>query len=273
MKKGTEVFSIIYLLITFVIQIISYFAIYQYFSAIYKPFVLIVFALLSPVIGGIIWNYLCTKNNWSFHMGGEGNEPYGIYAFIWGIVTVFPVILCARLITSDLSFYSRLMLLKWFVSRDFILILIFSLFSGIAAISFYGLKQGSGVRFFFKSSHLEIEHREEIIITIWAAIITLTTTLSIVLFDVFSNDFIRKRVYLYFMPLILSVLFCMIFITAYYGIFAPFKLDKSHQLRGLGAGFCIRFGMFCGLLFVLNKTYFNVLITYIVYWLNSPLNK
>lgn len=48
-------------------------------------------SVVTPFPGGVLWQYLCKLYGWPFHLGRAGNEPYGLFAMTWGVVTMLPV--------------------------------------------------------------------------------------------------------------------------------------------------------------------------------------
>jgi len=51
-------------------------------------------ALLAVFAGGIFWNGINHALGWAFFMGGDGREPRGIAAAIWGLSVIVPIV-CA----------------------------------------------------------------------------------------------------------------------------------------------------------------------------------
>ena len=90
-------------------------------------------AFVAPTIGGLTWNVLCRAKGWPYHMGGSGNEPHGYHAFIWGILTLTPVIFLALLINRKPLLTGWTSLLNWFLSWDALTILLYAALGGLGA--------------------------------------------------------------------------------------------------------------------------------------------
>jgi len=212
-----------------------------YFEQHSSPVLFLVCAVAAPVIGGLFWNVLCKLKNWPYHMGGSGNEPHGWHAFTWGIITIFPVVFLGVLVGRKLQIGNWSLLLKWLVSTDLLVIMLYTIFSGFGAIAFYD----SGVRPFIEAMDLGYAKQEIAIVLLWSAIISTASYLAyLVLFPLHNTETTTVRLLLQIpFAVLLSALAVLFFlcVAAYTQAF--------DQLKGFAAGFALRFGLFCGIVY------------------------
>ena len=212
-----------------------------YFEQHSSPALFLVCAVAAPVIGGLVWNVLCKLKDWPYHMGGSGNEPHGWHAFIWGVITIFPVIFLGVLVGRNLQINNWSLLLKWLVSTDVLLIMLYTIFSGLGAIAFYD----SGIRRFIETMKLGYAKQEIAIVLLWSAIMSTTSYLAYLVFISLHNT-IRTTVMLSIQipfAVLLSALAVLLFLCV-----APYT-QAFDQFRGFAAGFALRFGLFCGIVY------------------------
>jgi hypothetical protein len=216
------------------------------FSSMIIAMTLTLCALVVPVLGGLIWNAICIFKHWPYHMGGSGNEPHGFHAFVWGFATLFPVAFFARIVTTTHAFETKKHLLLWFFSKEFLFVIIFSVFGGLGATLFYD----GGFRDIIESSSFSEPKQETIIILIWSFLISLISSISVIIFD-FKNV-TGKKIASYLVSIPITMILCFWALAFYYSAY-DIGLDPKEQVRGVAAGFAIRFSILCGLILELDR--------------------
>lgn len=211
---------------------------------------IVVCFMVAPLIGGVAWNYLCKLVGWPFYMGGEGNEPRNMHAFIWGFVTVFPLVLFAVLVTGKRAVATRMHIIKWFVSFDALTVLAYSSAVGIGAVVFYNME----VREFAFLIGAVPAFREIAVVVIWSSILSVFAGMYL-----FAHQCIRARKAAY--PVLFgsfaSVFFCFCALSLYYSAYNPIN-DPLGQVRGIAAGYSLRFGLLCGLIPGLDNDFYSM---------------
>jgi hypothetical protein len=214
---------------------------------------LIILSVLASVIGGVAWQRLCKVNDWPFYLGGPNNEPYGLYAFVWGVITLFPVIASVRFFSTERDLSTPWKVLTWFVSRDSALILVYTILAGIVATVFYGWRRDIGVRAVIEDFPLSFEHTEMLIILVWAATLGALPSMAVrFLGGAYSS---KKTSAILGIPSGLAMMLCILTLSVYFYSFDYEELDRWGQIRGFIAGPSLRFAIFWGLwLIVEGKT-------------------
>ena len=194
------------------------------------PLITIIFALLAAFLGGLIWNILNHLFDWSFYMGGSGNEPMGIPAFLWGLSVGIPVIVFALLSLRIIKAPSAA-----FTSCDWRLaIVVYSLATGVAGYIFYN----SGFRVFVEGFGYSYGLQETIIVIIYAALLSIFPLLSV--FALLGFPKMPKRMLFFVLtaPVLLSLL----------SVWGTTLVNRPEievaQLRGFLVGFFLRLAMF-----------------------------
>jgi hypothetical protein len=206
----------------------------------------LIHAAAASTLGGILWNALChvmvalNHCEWHHYMGGSGNEPHGMHAFIWGVLTLTPVALFAALFMQKPEIINWRAMIEGLGARYLICIALYGLLGGLGAHLFYdfGLRPG------IEAAKLGGDQQELIIVVLWAGILSAATYLAFpgtwLVFRKLDTPFssmlqIPFAIYLSFF----SILF---FLTVF---------DYTHifdMLRGLVAGCALRLGLYCGLI-------------------------
>lgn len=233
-------------------ELIGFFSLYYGFRG-NRPLLLFLFSILSPMVGVLVWNRLCKRNRWPFFTGGGDDEPYGIYAFAWGMVTMFPIIFCVQLLTSAHPLNSILSVLEWFVSREAGLILSYSLFAGLAAVLFYGFRPGRSLRSRLGRRTMEVETYDLLMVGLWALVLSAIPTLSVSLFDTRSTDprshgldpraALAANALGYATPVSIALVVCLLILSGYFYFSDYRRLDP----KGMFKGFLTEFGLRCSL--------------------------
>ena len=120
---------------------------------------LIVIALTAAALGGILWNVTNLLFSWTYHTGGPNNEPYGLSAVLWGILSLTPVILLAEIYAKK----------PFPASNALVQLAAYLAVGGLSALVFYS----GGIRSFLESHVRSYEIREVIIVLLYAALISL----------------------------------------------------------------------------------------------------
>lgn len=194
------------------------------------PIVTIVFALLSALLGGLIWNLLNHLFDWSFYMGGSGNEPTGVLAFVWGLTAGIPVIVLALLSIRMAKPPSTMP-----IRRDWRLVVtVYSLAAGAAGFIFYN----SGFRSFIEGFGYSYGLQEIIIVVVYSAEISILPFLSVFALLRFPIVDVKKLTIVLAAPVLLSVM----------SVFGTMLVNRPEteiaQLRGFLIGSLLRLSMF-----------------------------
>lgn len=197
--------------------------------------------LLAPFTGATLWQGICRFLGWSYYLGGTGNEPHGLHAFIWGATTNGPIILFALIGALPYSLPSLGSLKVWFL-----VILTYTSFNGMAGVVFYD----SGIRSAVERYDFGYALQELIIILTWSAIIAVASALSLLVTYRVSKSLIHLGSVTGL--IVLPILFCMAAFIAFFLLFPP--ESTSDWVRGIFAGLFLRLGLFMGLtiMFMMN---------------------
>jgi hypothetical protein len=251
-------------------EIVGFFSLYWGFRS-HHTLLLFLFSILSPIAGGAVWNRLCKRNKWPFFTGGPGNEPYGIYAFIWGFVTMLPIIFTVQILTSNFRLNSVISVLTWFFSQEFALILSYAFFSGIAAVVFFGIRKNKSLRSRLMNRTTEFETAELVIVGVWAVFLSTIPTFSI---SLFANPH-TPRLSLsadalgYIAPVSISLVVCLLLLSSYF-YFSDYKRhDPKGMFKGVLAEFGLRCSVFWGLWLLMDGRHLLMLLK----MLNTLLNR
>jgi len=202
--------------------------------------VTIVFALLASLVGGLIWNILNHMFDWSFYMGGSGNEPEGVLAFVWGLTAGVPIIVFALLslltAKSSSAVFARC---DWRLAA-----VLYSLVAGAAGFIFYN----SGLRGFVEGSGYSYGLQETIIVIAYATILSVLPLLSILAllrFPKTARGLLLLTVFI--APVLVSVL--SVLGTALVNL----PETEVAQLRGFLVGILLRLAMFAAVRTILTE--------------------
>jgi len=194
------------------------------------PLLTIVFALLAALLGGLIWNILNHLFDWPFYMGGSGNEPTGILAFIWGITVGVPVIVFALLSLRMVKPASTM-----FTQRDRRLAVVFySLAAGAAGFIFYN----SGFRSFVEGFGYSYGLQEIVIVVVYAALLSILPFLSVFALLRFPKIAKGMLIVVLSAPVLLSVM------SVWGTVLVNRPEGEVAQLRGFLVGLLLRLAMF-----------------------------
>jgi hypothetical protein len=209
---------------------------------------IIIPCLAAIFIGGVLWSMLNILLRWAFFLGGSGNEPSGFTAFLWGFVTLLPIVICVlwagyQYISSDetsfLSWviatmsYNDKLFRKWITAT-----ILYAICGGIGAFIFYSF----GFRVAVESLGLGYAGQELIIVLIWSFLIALSTYLPLLILQHIYNEIISIRYLAYQIPLTMAGAFVFVLIS----LIINLPEEQVNQLRGFLAGVGLRAGLFLG---------------------------
>ncbi len=183
--------------------------------------------------GGFLWNVANILFGWRFHLGGSGNEPYGLSAFAWGAITISPVMFFALIACSKFLSINRGALIKFTA-----LVTFYAILGGAGALFFYSI----GWRRYIEPMQLGYGVQELTIAFIWALIIAMVTSLPFLFLGRVFGDILSVR-YLSF-QILLAILGTLAGVGLSLVIQRP--ISEVGQLRGLFAGCGLRLGLFSG---------------------------
>jgi hypothetical protein len=225
-------------------------AVYNFFKWLFRKqssrWLVVIFAAAATTVGGILWNLLCHVMvrmghcEWHYYMGGSGNEPHGMHAFIWGSLTLTPVALFAILFTQREKIPDWPAVLNWLGAKYLLCISLYGVLGGLGAHLFYdfGLRPG------IEAAKLGGDLQELIIVVLWAGILSAATYLA------FPGSWLvlRKpdmpfRSMLQIPFAVFLSFFAILFFLSVFDFTPMFDM-----LRGLAAGCALRFGLYCGLI-------------------------
>ncbi len=257
MQKGTEPWVVITTITGVATQLVGFFSLYH--SAKGFPVAcLLAFSLLSPLAGGIVWQYLNKVNGWRFHLGGPGNEPYGVYAAIWGAITILPVMFSVRIVTGHSEINSIFAVAQWFVSRDCALVFACAVLAALLAVVVYGGQSSAGLRSIITAKGWSYELTEQAMIVIWSCALSAAPIFALLIFGGPAAPLkSMPHLLLYAAPTIVSTALCLLALSAYFGLYDYLNLDQKAQIRGLIAGYGLRFGMFWGTWLAIDSSNFD----------------
>jgi hypothetical protein len=191
-------------------------------------------AALAVIAGGWLWNITNTLFKWTFYLGGSGNEPYGIAAFVWGAIVAFAI--------SAFAFIAGI----WYIpqkQRSFrrisLTVALYTIFGGLGAVLFYG----TGVRQWVESANLGYASQELSIAAAWSLILSVLMCLPLLVLPQRVTVLDKRRVWLQ-VPLAVILVILAVFLSLNIALPAM-QID---QLRGFFAGVALRLGLFLGLL-------------------------
>jgi hypothetical protein len=270
MPNGTQPIIILKAIVGIVSEVVGLFSIYAAVKR-YRAITIVVLSVTAPILGGAIWLYLCKVNDWPFYLGGSHNEPYGIFAAIWGVVTLLPVIFSVKLVTSEYEINNIASVGCWFISAECLLVVLYVFLAGICALLFYGIENEYGVRAFISSFGMSYENKELTIIALWGFVISIFPTLALVLLrGTYSPNLSWPQALTYVLPALLAVVACLLALSGYFAIYDYTNLDQKAQIRGLIAGFVLRFSIFWGLWLAIDTRNFHSLYSILKYRVMQP---
>lgn len=198
----------------------------------------IISAALAVVVGGLLWNIVNVLFKWHFYLGGSGNEPYGVAAFIWGIILALTISVIA--LAAGYRYIPR----DWQSFRKgLVVIALYTLGGGLGAVIFYD----SGVRRLVESANLGYGGQEVIIAVVWSFVLSISTYLPVQITHSISEtrvDVLNTR----YLALQIPVTTILVLLAVLVSLLIDRPETELSQLRGFFAGVALRLGLFLGLL-------------------------
>lgn len=270
MRTGTEPWVVAKTIMSACSQIIGFFSLY-YSARGFPSVCLAALALLSPIAGGLAWHLLNRINGWPFYLGGPINEPYGLYAVVWGGTTILPVALAVTLATTKADLNSISAIAQWFVSREFGMVLVCSALAGAFSMLLYGPTRKLGARTLISGLGWRHERTEQAMIVLWAVALAGAPALAVLILGGPSSvPRSMPHLLLYTAPAVVASILCLLALAAYFGFYDYLNLDKKAQIRGLIAGYVVRLGLFWGTWIIIDAGNFHQLKSIVAVYLNSP---
>jgi hypothetical protein len=132
---------------------------------IHKPVEISPSVFLTAAASPALWILTCRMLEWKYFLGGSGNEPSGLSAFVWGMVSSLPVALYLAVRVSgtysvSISVAERLRILRLIAAQCSA--------AGFGAFLFYSLS----LRAFVESWRLPTAVQELLIAGIWSSLFT-----------------------------------------------------------------------------------------------------
>jgi len=190
-------------------------------------------ALLAVLVGGIIWNGINHALAWTYFMGGEGMEPRGIAAAIWGLTVTVPIACVSR--AACPLHGSRVSVTDWLKA---IAVLTLYALAGVAgALAFYD----SGLRRCFERLDLVYGAQELLIAVAFGVIISLPPFGVIIgvarRADSSWHGVLAELGYAVLPAMLVGMAVCLT-------LFIDRPIAELEQLRGFLAGLMLRIGMY-----------------------------
>ncbi|MGD0859332.1 MAG: hypothetical protein ABR912_08425 [Terracidiphilus sp.] len=225
-------------------------AVYSFFKWLFRMqssrWLVAIFAAAATTVGGILWNLLCHVMvwmghcEWHYYMGGSGNEPHEMHAFIWGALTLTPVALFAILFTQREKIPDWPAVLKWLGAKYLLCVSLYGVLGGLGAHLFYD----SGLRPRIEAAKLGGDQQELIIVVLWAGILSAVTYLALPgSWLVLRKPEMPFRSMLQIPFAVYLSFFSILFFLSVFDFTPRFDI-----LRGLVAGCALRLGLYCGLI-------------------------
>jgi hypothetical protein len=138
--------------------------------------------------------------------------------------------------------------LRWFASREAALILSYSLFAGLAAVLFYGLRQGRSLRARLSGRGLQLETFDLVMVGVWALVLAGIPTLSMSLFapGMSPRAALAANALGYAAPVSISLLACLLMVSGYFYFSDYRRLDPKGMFKGFLSEFALRSSLFWG---------------------------
>lgn len=197
----------------------------------------IIFAILAGVTGGLLWNIVNNIFSWTYFMGGSGSEPYGLTAFIWGVVSMSPIVIFAVI---SLWKESSVICFKEF--KKISLILFYSAAAGVGGLVFYN----SGFRNFIESLNIGFGLQEIIIVFVYSLVLSFFPVLAVLLLMRLP----KMKTLSFFGLEFFSAILCMLAVAITVVINRP--ESEIAQLRGFLVGFVLKLTMFISIRIIIK---------------------
>lgn len=192
-------------------------------------------ALLAVLVGGIVWNGINRALAWTYFMGGDGLEPKGIAAAIWGLTVTVPIACVSQVAYTFRS--SRISAADWLGTIG--IAILYALAGVVGALAFYD----SGLRRALEGLYLAYGMQEFLIAIAFAMIISLPPLFVLIgaarRANAFWPEALEELGYAVLPTLLVGAAVCLT-------LFIDRPKMELEQLRGFLAGLMLRIGMYIG---------------------------
>lgn len=199
-------------------------------------------AFVAAVLGGFLWNYILLRVfDEEFVLGGTNNEPKGIWAFFWGIITLLPTV---TILMLGNEYYSH----SGSSGKQILIYLAFIVGLSIGGFVFYSFPMGNGIvgiRNFYESRMDSFFRREFILVIIWTVLLS-SGFLFAMITKALLFHFEPSIVYTFFKQTGFTVLFTTLAVVFFLTVFPT--TERFDTARGIIAGLFLRISLFWGLL-------------------------
>lgn len=199
-------------------------------------------AFVAAVTGGFVWNSILVRIvNYANILGGSGNEPQGVWAFLWPVITLLPTITILLIGNKIYPFMP--------IRQQLLLYIAFLAGISIGSALFYNLPIGNtqGLRRYFEVQNLSFFRKEFILVVAWTAL--LSTGFLFVMFVkllTIQNLNPSSAVYSFLRQAGITILFTTLAVVFFLLAFP--SNPQFDSARGIVAGLFLRIAIFWGLL-------------------------
>ncbi len=190
-------------------------------------------AILAVFGSGMLWNVINRVLGWIYYMGGEGREPRGFAAAIWGLTVTVPIILAAMASRfrggKQDNAENR--------PKDIAIPVLYALSGMIGSLVFYNI----GVRAYIEGCHLGYSIHELIIGFAFASLVSMVP-LGVIVIAGRSAGKSKPRGFEALGYALLTPL--MVVAAVSFTFFVARPIAELEQLRGFLAGLMLRTGMY-----------------------------
>ena len=184
------------------------------------------------------------------------------------------MIFSVRLVTSEHNINNIAAVGRWFISVECLLVVLYVTLAGICALFFYGIEREYGIRALISSYGMSLERMEQVMIVLWSLSISIVPTLALVLLGgTYSPSRKWPEVLSYAIPALFAVIVCLLALAGYFALYDYTNLDQKAQIRGVMAGFVVRFSVFWGLWLAIDTRNFMGLLSVLRHFTMRPFTK
>lgn len=187
-------------------------------------------ALLAVLGSGILWNATNRLLGWTYYMGGEGREPQGLAAALWGLSVALPLILAAMAARSGDGNRPRR------PTPAVALAALYGLAGTAGALAFYD----SGLRPALEGLRLAYLPQESLIACVFALTVSLLPFAVLTAAAALSRTGLPAR----FLPAYAFLPAAMVTSAVLITCLVDRPPSELEQLRGFLAGLMLRTGMY-----------------------------
>lgn len=198
-------------------------------------------AFVAAVGGGFLWNSVLRIVNYDNVLGGSGNEPHGMWALLWPIITLLPTVIILMLGNKIYPFMDA--------RRQILLYLTFLVGASVGSTIFYNLSIGSfqGFRSYLEAQNLSPLREEFFLVLIWTGLLSIGFLMTLIVRLLIEQNLpFLPAFYSFLRQAGFTILFTMLAVIFFLLAFeAEPRFDVA---RGIVAGLFFRIAIFWGLL-------------------------